>query len=108
MASQLNGETFAPFLAASKLPVLVDFYQDSCVPCRRVAPLIAKAEGEYDGKLAVARVNLTQNCALAQSQEVAAAPTLILYRNGQEIARHRGVIDKNGLKEFLFQAVSEE
>lgn len=101
MAERLNEEIFDGFIAGSTLPVLVDFYRDGCVPCRRVAPLLSKAETEYDGKLAIARVNLVQNTALAEQYEVTAAPTLVLFREGKETARHRGVIDRDGLKAFI-------
>lgn len=101
VAEKLNEEIFAGFIAGSTLPVLVDFYQDGCVPCRRVAPLLSKAETEYDGKITVARVNLAQNLELAEQYGIAAAPTLLLFRDGKEIARHRGVIDREGLKAFV-------
>ena len=101
MAERLNEETFTGFIGESTLPVLVDFYQEGCVPCRRVAPLLSKTEAEYDGRIAVARVNLTRNEVLAGQYEIAAAPTLVLFRAGKEIARHRGVIDRDGLKAFI-------
>ena len=101
MAERLNQDTFAPFITESELPVLADFYQDGCIPCRRVAPLLSKAEGEYAGRLVIARVNLTQNTELAEQYDIAAAPTLILFQSGKEAARHRGVISKDDLKEFI-------
>ena len=105
MAEHLNTETFDAFVAASELPVLADFYRDGCVPCRRVAPLLSKAEAEYAGKLTVARVNTAQNAELAERYEIAAAPTLILFQDGRETARHRGVIDKDGLKALIEPAL---
>ena len=107
VAEKLTEEFFGGFIAGSSLPVLVDFYQDGCVPCRRVAPLLSKAEAEYDGQIIVARVNLAQASELAEQYDIAAAPTLLLFEEGKEVARHRGVIDRDGLKEFMgdFRAV---
>lgn len=101
MAEQLHSETFDAYIQSSTQPVLVDFFRDGCLPCRRIAPLVSKAETEYAGKLAFARVNITTNPDLAAKQEVEAAPTLVLYRNGAEIARHRGAIKKAELTALI-------
>lgn len=105
MAEHLNSETFASFIENSSLPVLADFYRDGCVPCRRVAPLLSKAGAEYAEKLVVARVNTTQNAALADQYQIEAAPTLILFKDGQEIGRHRGVITRDELKNLIETAL---
>lgn len=101
MAEHLNGETFDAFVTQSAAPVLVDFYRDGCVPCRRVAPLLSKAGAEYEGRLEIARVNVDQNPALAEKHQIEAAPTLLLLRGGEEVGRHRGAIDKETLKAFI-------
>lgn len=105
MAEHLNEETFDAFVAQSASPVLVDFYRDGCVPCRRVAPLLSKAGAEYEGRLEIARVNVDQNPALSERHRIEAAPTLLLLHGGQEIGRHRGAIDKDTLKAFIEAAL---
>ncbi len=107
MAETLNQDTFPAFLEDSTLPVLADFYRDGCVPCRRIAPLVSRAESEYAGQLAVVRVNTTANPQLTRQYDVQAAPTLILFSQGEEKARHRGVIDREGLRQFLSQVLPE-
>jgi thioredoxin 1 len=101
VATALNQDSFAAFVSQADKPVLVDFFRDGCLPCRRVAPLVSKAEAQYEDGLLVARVNMDQNKALAEELKIEAAPTLILFRGGQEVARHRGVIDRDGLTELL-------
>jgi thioredoxin 1 len=101
VATALNQDSFADFVSQAEKPVLVDFFRDGCVPCRRVAPLVSKAETQYEDGLLVARVNMDQNKALAEELKIEAAPTLILFRGGQEVARHRGVIDREGLKTLV-------
>lgn len=105
MAEHLNAETFDAFVSQSISPALVDFYRDGCVPCRRVAPLLSRAETEYVGRLEVARVNIDQNPDLAQRHQIEAAPTLLLFQNGQETDRRRGAIDKDTLKAFIEAAL---
>ncbi len=104
MAQFLTDSTFADFVGSSAVPVLVDIYRDGCLPCRRVAPLLSKAGETYEGQLAIARINLDQNPGLTAQLAIEAAPTLVAFRNGVEIARHRGVIDRVGL-EALIQTI---
>lgn len=101
MAEKLDSANFESFVKESKLPVLVDFYNDGCIPCRRIAPLISKAEAEYDGRLKFARVNIGMNTELISEYSVEAAPTLIIFKDGGEINRHRGAADAETLKNFI-------
>lgn len=101
MAEHLNAETFADFIAGTSLPVLVDFYKDGCIPCRRVAPLLSKAEAAYAGKLRIVKVNLTQNEALAEQYQIEAAPTLVVLKNGAKMDSHRGVITRDELRALI-------
>lgn len=101
MAEKLDGSAFEGYIRESAVPVLVDFYNDGCIPCRRIAPLISKAETEYNGRLNFARVNIAMNPDLTEQYAVAAAPTLILFRNGEEADRHRGAADAATLKQFI-------
>lgn len=105
MAERLTEENFDTFVKESKIPVLVDFYKDGCAPCRRISPLLSQAAEEYDGRIAFARVNTTQNQNLVSSYKIQAAPTLILFQNGTEEKRHRGVIKKDELKTMLDTAL---
>jgi thioredoxin 1 len=101
VAEVLNDETFAAAVKESPLPVLVDFFKDGCTPCRRVAPLLSQAEQRYGDKLRFVRVNLAHSPKLVAQYDIQAAPTLVLLKDGQELARHRGVIDRAGLEAFL-------
>ncbi len=105
MAEHLNDETFDSFVSQSASPVLVDFYRDGCLPCRRVAPLLSKAGTEYAGRLEIARVNVEQSPALSERHRIEAAPTLLLFRGGKEVGRHRGAIDRDTLKTLIESAL---
>lgn len=104
MAAVLSEENFDAFLGENAL-VLADFYKDGCVACRRVAPLVSQTETAYAGRLAAARVNTTANAGLAQRLGIEATPTLILYKDGSETARHRGVITKDELTALIEAAL---
>lgn len=101
MAEKLDSTNFAIFIKESELPVFVDFYNDGCIPCRRIAPIISKAEAEYDGGIKFAKVNIGQNTELIAQYFIEAAPTLIIFKDGEEISRHRGVADAETIKNFI-------
>lgn len=101
MSVKLDGLNFDNYIKESAVPVLVDFYNDGCIPCRRIAPVLSKAEDEYAQNLNFAKVNIGANLDLISKYEVEAAPTLIIFKDGEEINRHRGVLDAEKLKDFI-------
>lgn len=108
MAEKLDSTNFDSCIQSSKMPVLVDFYNDGCIPCRRIAPLISKAEAEYENRLCFARVNIGMNSDLIVRYEIEAAPTLILFKNAKEVKRHRGAADAEVLKNFIESVLEGE
>lgn len=101
MSVKLDSLKFDNYIKESAVPVLVDFYNDSCIPCRRIAPVLSKAETEYENNLSFARVNIGMNTDLISKYEIEAAPTLIIFKGGEEINRHRGVLNFEELKDFI-------
>lgn len=101
MSEKLSSETFDNFVNRNPLPVLVDFYRDGCLPCRRIAPLLSRSEEEYKELVSFAKANLDTSDDLAQRFAVTAAPTLILFRNGKEIERRSGAVSFDELKQFI-------
>ena len=89
-------ETFNQ-LIQSDTPVLVDFYADWCGPCKAMAPVIKDVADAVKGKARVVKVNIDKNTAAAQQFQVQAVPTFILFKKGQVLWRHPGMIDKTSL-----------
>ena len=101
MALRVNSENFESGVLKSELPVLADFYSDSCVPCKRLSPIISQLESERSDSLKVVKVNINFDTELAEKYEVQAAPTLIYFKNGEETARLRGAVKKAEIEEIL-------
>lgn len=101
MALRVNTENFDSEVIHSELPVLVDFYSDSCVPCKMLSPVLSQIESEHSGELKVVKVNVNFDIDLAERFDVQAAPTLILFKNGVEQARHRGAAHKDDIEELI-------
>lgn len=81
--------------------VLADFYSDSCVPCKRLSPVLAELEEAYGDALKVVKININFDLPLAEQYEVQAAPTLIFFQNGVEKDRRKGLVKKAELMEII-------
>lgn len=101
MATRVNEENFEKEVLKSEIPVLVEFYSESCIPCKRLSPILGDLEEEYEDKLKVVKVNVNFDEKLAQDYDVLASPTMVLFKNGEEINRIRGLKKKNEIEEIL-------
>ena len=80
MAARVSKADFEEKVLKEALPVLVDFYSDSCVVCKKLAPVLGNAEDDYEDKIKVYKVNTNFDAELAEQYEVQANPTLIFSR----------------------------
>ena len=92
---------FQDTVLQSKLPVLVDFWAQWCAPCLAAAPILEELDKEYDGKINFAKVNVDGNSPLATKYNVAAIPTMLIFKDSQPIQQIVGFKAKNELKEML-------
>ena len=77
---------------------LVDFWATWCGPCRMQAPILEAFESEMGSLVKVGKVDVDEEAGLARRFRVLSIPTIIVFRNGKEVARTVGVTDLDGLK----------
>lgn len=94
MAERITSADFDEKVLKADIPVLVDFYSDTCVPCKMLSPVLSQLEGELDGKLRIYKVNVGYERELVDRYEVQASPTMIFFRGGEEVSRLRGMTQK--------------
>ena len=82
-------------------PVLVDFWAEWCAPCIALAPHLERVVQEHDGRVHLAKLEVDDNMRMAGHYRVRGFPTVILFRDGQEVARFSGARSSPWLREFL-------
>lgn len=80
---------------------LVDFYADWCGPCRMMTPIIEELARDMQGKVSVGKLDIDSSQKTTQTFQVTSIPTLILFKNGQELKRIVGLKDLVTLKKLI-------
>lgn len=105
MAQQVTSSDFSEMLHGSDSVILADFYSDTCMPCRRMMPVLSELESESNGKFTAVKVNVASDGDLADKYNVDAVPTFILFKNGEEKARIVGAVPKDELSSMIDRAM---
>ncbi len=81
--------------------VLLDFWAGWCGPCRALAPTIEELAKEYAGKILVAKLDVDENPVTAEKFQVFSIPTMVVFKNGNEVERLVGLCPKKNIEALL-------
>ena len=87
----------------SSTPVLIDFYADWCGPCKALAPILREVKGELQDDVKIIKIDVDKNQQLASQYQVRGVPTMILFKNQQQLWRQSGVLQKQDLVNIIKQ-----
>ena len=90
----ITKENFEAEVLKSDIPVILDFWATWCGPCRMIAPTLAEIAEENAGKVKIGKVNVDDEMELAVQFGITAIPTLIAFKDGQQVNQAMGVMSK--------------
>jgi len=100
-AVAVNTDNFESEVLMSDTLVLIDFWASWCGPCMMLAPIIDEISDEMLGKLKVCKIDVDESGKLAEQYGVLSIPTLVLIKDGQEVAKSIGVKPKGELIKLI-------
>ena len=97
----VTNDNFEKEVLASKVPVILDFWADWCMPCKMQSPILDAFAEEMGDEIKIGKVNVDEEAALALKYQIMSIPTLILMDQGVFIKRVSGVQQADDLKAFI-------
>ncbi|PIQ79937.1 thioredoxin [Candidatus Peregrinibacteria bacterium CG11_big_fil_rev_8_21_14_0_20_41_10] len=91
----LTDSNFADSISSGT--VLVDFFAEWCGPCKMLSPVLEDIEADYAGKITFTKVDVDASGETSQTFAITSVPTIIIFRDGAEIARMSGFQSKDAL-----------
>lgn len=85
-------------------PVLVDFYAEWCGPCKTMNPILKDVKDSLKDKVSIIKIDVDKNQTLAAKYQVKGVPTMLLFKNGKQIWRQSGVLQKSELISIITTA----
>ena len=89
--TKVNEQNFQAEVLESAETVLVDFYADWCGPCRMQAPILEEFDKQMEGRVRVCKLDVDEVPAIAQRFGVMSIPTLIAFKDGNQLSKEVGV-----------------
>jgi thioredoxin 1 len=97
----VSDDTFEELVLNAPVPVMVDFWAPWCGPCRMIAPIVEELAVKYEGRAVIAKINTDENVDVATNLGIMGIPTVILFKNGEEVDRVVGFAPGHTLEDKL-------
>lgn len=95
-------EEFENYIKLSKrIPVLIDFYAEWCMPCRFLAPILERVKEKLKGKIEIVKINVEEFPEISMEFSVMGVPTVVLLKNEEEVDRFVGAKSEQEIIEWL-------
>ncbi len=92
-------------LVQSPVPVLVDFFAEWCGPCKAMKPILEEVKNQVGDKARIVKIDVDKHEELSTQFRIQAVPTFILFKNGESLWRHSGMIQGKELQKVIEQYI---
>ena len=97
VALEFTDDNFQDEVLNADQPVLVDFWAEWCGPCKMLGPVIDELSEEYEGKAKIGKVDIDNNRDAAVKYGIQSIPSIIIFKNGEDVNRFVGISQKEEL-----------
>ncbi|MCD8210972.1 MAG: thioredoxin [Prevotella sp.] len=97
---EITSENFES-LKSGNLPLVVDFWATWCGPCRTMGPIIEELSKEYEGRIIIGKCDVEENDDLAMDLGIRNIPTIMFFKNGEQVNKLVGAVAKAKLTEAI-------
>ncbi len=98
---ELSNANFLKVINKTDVPVVVDFWAPWCGPCKMMTPIFEQTSAVVEPKARLAKLNTELSQEIAAYYGIRSIPTLVIFKNGKEIDRQSGAMDKRNLIQFI-------
>ena len=104
---EVNESNFTKDVLESKIPVVVDFWAEWCMPCKMVTPIVDELAAEHTKKIKFVKVDVDNNTKLATNLQILSIPALLVFKNGKEAGRIVGANSKSQINKEIEAILSK-
>ena len=88
-------------------PLVVDFWEIGCRPCKSIDPTINEMALDFSGKIVFGKLCIDRNAASKKRYGISSTPTLLIFKDGTLVYRHVGNYPRQKLEEIILKALNK-